>query len=269
MERCILFLCLLCCQVVAQQVRDTSFSLLVDIFNKNTDLFRRWSGSATDYETFMHELTPWMISERGKDLIVKERPVALNLSSVDCAASKYSTVLTGRILEPSNTRLIIDFIPFGYDVEKLEVRLYELFDVVDLFVLYEAPATQSGLTKPLFYQQLQHTPRFNLFNSKILYVPASEADIRSYREQTLNTHSFAMEQSMRLELIKRFQQALAVGINSNNNDGSSDTGGSNTYHLEIEQVKAKLLTIKERLPLAYGLQNDADEIPTGEVNETA
>ena len=44
---------------------------------------------------------------------------------------------------------IIDFVPFGYDVDLLEIRLLENYDAVDVFVIYETMFTQRGIRKPL------------------------------------------------------------------------------------------------------------------------
>ena len=48
-------------------------------------------------------------------------------------------MLTGHPRDsPAN---LVDCVPVGYDLDLLEVRLLELYDVVALFVLYEAPFT--------------------------------------------------------------------------------------------------------------------------------
>jgi hypothetical protein len=53
--------------------------------------------------------------------------------------SRYQQVLQG--YQRTTPAPLIDFVPVGYDLDLLEVRLLELYDVVDLFVLYEAPFT--------------------------------------------------------------------------------------------------------------------------------
>ena len=52
---------------------------------------------------------------------------------------RYSGVLTGQLR--AQRAPLVDFVPVGYDLDLLEVRLLELYEVVDLFVLYEAPFT--------------------------------------------------------------------------------------------------------------------------------
>ncbi len=54
-------------------------------------------------------------------------------------AGRYSHVLSG--LPRSDPAPLVDFVPVGYDLDLLEVRLLELYDIVNLFVLYEAPFT--------------------------------------------------------------------------------------------------------------------------------
>ena len=45
---------------------------------------------------------------------------------------------------------VIDCFPFFNELDLLEIRLNELKDVVDVFVLTEAPFTFTGREKPLF-----------------------------------------------------------------------------------------------------------------------
>ena len=57
---------------------------------------------------------------------------------------------------------VIDCFPFFNELDLLEIRLNELKDVVDVFVLTEAPFTFTGREKPLFYQE--NKDRFKDFN---------------------------------------------------------------------------------------------------------
>ena len=49
--------------------------------------------------------------------------------------------------------VIYDTFLFFNEFELLEIRLEELKDIVDRFVLVEAPLTLSGKPKPLFFGQ--------------------------------------------------------------------------------------------------------------------
>lgn len=67
---------------------------------------------------------------------------------------------------------IYDCFTFFNEFELLEIRLNELNDVVDYFVLVEMDETFQGDFKPLHFGQNQH--RFEKFLHKILYVPVTE-----------------------------------------------------------------------------------------------
>lgn len=58
--------------------------------------------------------------------------------------------------------MIIDCFPLFDELDLLEIRLHELKDVVDVFILTEAPMTFSGLKKPLHFQN--NSFRFKDFN---------------------------------------------------------------------------------------------------------
>lgn len=56
----------------------------------------------------------------------------------------------------------IDCFPFFDELDLLEIRLNELKDVVDLFILTESPYTFTGIEKPLYYEE--NKDRFAAFN---------------------------------------------------------------------------------------------------------
>jgi len=63
---------------------------------------------------------------------------------------------------------IIDAFTFYNELDMLEIRLSELHDVVDFFVLVEATETFQGATKPLHYDQ--NKERFRKYSDKIVHV---------------------------------------------------------------------------------------------------
>jgi len=75
---------------------------------------------------------------------------------------------------------IIDCFPFFNELDLLEIRLNELKDVVDVFVLTESPQTFTGKPKPLFFQE--NKERFKDFN--IVY---------SVYEDNLDIHAMERE----------------------------------------------------------------------------
>lgn len=70
---------------------------------------------------------------------------------------------------------IFDCFPFYNELELLDVRLHELGDVVDYFVLVEATRTHSGLDKPLYYHNVRHS--FHEYHSKIIHVVVNNMPI--------------------------------------------------------------------------------------------
>jgi len=71
---------------------------------------------------------------------------------------------------------------FSNELDLLDIRLHELSEVVDFFVLVEATKTHSGKDKPLYYKENQD--RFAEFSSRILYVcvqdmPMTKAELAS------------------------------------------------------------------------------------------
>jgi hypothetical protein len=64
---------------------------------------------------------------------------------------------------------IYDCFTFNNELDALEVRLNELYPVVDHFVLVEASRTHAGQPKPLHFQEQR--ARFAPFADKLIYVP--------------------------------------------------------------------------------------------------
>ena len=120
-------------------IRDGSLEYLTTLLNSRTKLFATWHDNLNnpfhhvdedDYVRFIRALTPWILSPPAYPSH-PELPLALPpLPALNCGQSRYNRVLTGQPL--SQPRIIVDFIPFGYDVDKLELRLYEYYDLVTL-----------------------------------------------------------------------------------------------------------------------------------------
>lgn len=69
--------------------------------------------------------------------------------------------------------MIFDCFPFFNELDLLEIRFHELFDVVDYFVLSEATVTHQNNPKPLYYQENKN--RFSAFSSKIIHNVITDA----------------------------------------------------------------------------------------------
>jgi beta-1,4-mannosyl-glycoprotein beta-1,4-N-acetylglucosaminyltransferase len=63
---------------------------------------------------------------------------------------------------------VYDCFPFFNELDLLEVRLNELYDVVDHFVIVENPLTQSGLEKPLYFEE--NKDRYTKYLDKIIHI---------------------------------------------------------------------------------------------------
>lgn len=76
--------------------------------------------------------------------------------------------------------------PFFNELDLLEIRLHELSDTVDLFILVEATKTHSGKDKPLYYDE--NKDRFSEFSDKILYIIVEDMPMtREELDATLTT----------------------------------------------------------------------------------
>jgi glycogen(starch) synthase len=74
-----------------------------------------------------------------------------------------------------NRPRVFDCFTFFNELDTLEIRLEELADVVDSFVLVEAPRTFSGQPKRLFFAE--HRDRFARFSRKIVHVVVEDLPV--------------------------------------------------------------------------------------------
>lgn len=88
--------------------------------------------------------------------------------------------------------MIYDVFMFNGELDLLEVRLNEYFDVVDKFVIAESKFTYQGNSKPLYYQDSRS--RFIDFKDKIIYADVTETPLHGRweeeRRQTQSIKSF-------------------------------------------------------------------------------
>ena len=157
----LLFLCLPLTIIGQQQkkpaetaaiFRDGSLHALATLLNNQRDLFQRWNDSRQDYTKFLQALEPWITAPPAYAL-PSDGPFVLSPMQVpNCKKLRYSNALSGeRLPKP---RVIVDFVPFGYDIDLLELRFYEYWEVVDAFVVYESGITQSGYRHPSLHPRL-------------------------------------------------------------------------------------------------------------------
>ena len=68
--------------------------------------------------------------------------------------------------------MIVDCFTFFNELDLLELRLEELHESVDYFVLVEASKTQSLLDKPLYFEE--NKLRYSKFLDKIIHVKVED-----------------------------------------------------------------------------------------------
>ena len=123
--------------------RDGTLRALANLLNNQRDLFQRWNDSRQDYANFLQVLEPWITAPPAYALPNDGVPFVLSpMQSPNCKKLRFSNALSGERLP--TPRVIVDFVPFGYDIDLLELRFYEYWEVVDAFVVYESGITQSG-----------------------------------------------------------------------------------------------------------------------------
>ena len=76
-----------------------------------------------------------------------------------------------------NKGKVYDCFPFFNELELLEIRLNELNDVVDYFVIAEANVTHSGKPKPFNFEN--NKERFEKFLTKIIYIKVEDMPVDS------------------------------------------------------------------------------------------
>lgn len=81
---------------------------------------------------------------------------------------------------------IVDGFTFFNELDTLEIRLGELFDVVDEFILVEATKTFAGQEKPLFFAE--NKSRFAPFMSKIRHVIVDDMPLNAQSAWTREYH---------------------------------------------------------------------------------
>lgn len=79
-------------------------------------------------------------------------------------------------LHSSETNIeVYDCFPFFNELDLLEVRLNELYEVVDHFVIVENPLTFTGNPKPLYFEESKK--RFSKFSDKIIHIIGPKIEI--------------------------------------------------------------------------------------------
>jgi len=112
-------------------------------------------------------------------------------------------------LDPSASRpKIYDAVIFSVELDLLEVRIHELYDVIDTFVIVESNVTFSGEPKPLVYHE--NSDRFRFAQDKIVYHAVTD----------LHVYSPASHGSLRKEAAQRKENPMDNEIRMRQGVGS-------------------------------------------------
>ena len=96
---------------------------------------------------------------------------------------------------------IIDCFMFYNELDMLKIRLEELYDVVDAFVLVEATKTHSmGKPKPLYYAENKHL--FEKYNDKIVHVATNFTENYAFAKHIKNVTEHWFREIYQRECIK-------------------------------------------------------------------
>ena len=278
--------------------RDRSLQGLSDLLNDFSKYNNIQGSNYTIKDTESLEFSIKLISTLSKwlllqpDVELKKNSTIDNssrkndLSTLNCEDNRYNTVLTGRS-NPRSPKFLIDFIPFGYDIDMLEVRILENYHVVDLFVIYESPRTQSAYLKPLLFKKSKKYNRFQPYMSKILHLSSSEEDIREYVVQTQQVTYNNNINMTNHPIHKNSNNQKNNNIDNNKNKKDINTQKDRTpqwhrkgawslevsmrsemirlftLHLQKNQTLSNIIIDKDSRNIkdnVWGIQNDADEI---------
>lgn len=228
-----------------------------------TGLATRLNGGLTTFDsaTVIGALLPQLLAGPAAPLRVAAEPPHRPL---DCSDSRYAEVLSGQ--SRPDPAPIVDFVPVGYDLDLLELRLLENYEHVTCFVLYEAVYTQRGEPKPLYFNLTR--ARFARFADKIIHFVGTEQDLRAARARTLSARagkvkparsgksplwangarpSWALEESMRRMPVEKFRASshpLATALRQRaeavlvlQNDGDEVASSATLRHLRHCQTR--------------------------------
>ena len=154
--------------------RDGRLDALTDLLSSpaSMELFKSWNGSESDTDAFLRLLDPMLLNEDITTIytasVDQKKQYSIANHAVDCGNPLYNAVFNGKTLS-GHRRMVVDFVLFGYDVDRLLIRLHETFDVVDVFVIYELPFTLTGKPKTLYWPTLLDQNRFAPFKEKVFY----------------------------------------------------------------------------------------------------
>ena len=157
------------------ETNNEQFSNRIDMQRVQNELIRyvkKWNSQLNlkinklqAYVNLLNETHRLMVLEQIlPPLEITKRPLEL-FKLLNCSNQEYFFLNGLNRQTPSN---IIDVVLFGYEIILLEMRFYELYDVVDEFILFESNITFKKLPKPYFFKE--NKDRFLKFIDKVTLI---------------------------------------------------------------------------------------------------
>ena len=121
-------------------------------------------GSLLCGHDYYHNGWEWVGVKNAVDSIVPNVKVADNASIWHTKTNSFLQEKLNHINKPK----VYDCFPFFNELDILEMRFEELWDVVDRFIIVEATLTHGGMPKPLYFKD--NLQRFSKYLSKVSHI---------------------------------------------------------------------------------------------------
>ena len=213
-----------------------------------------WLPASHDLITrLVFALVPLMLKPPPAPITVAARPEPLRMPT--CADR---SLWRGRRVVPAR---IIDIVMFAWELDMLEIRLFELEGVVESHVVWEGAYSQRGTQKPLLLSASM--ARFERFRDRMLY---RAQDDEAFRESL----GAAANARVSRQLLEPWRSLIYNGTQAH-----SARAGSMDANEDHRMESARAWLRMERLRLAHGAParegevlfvfSDLDEIPNARV----
>jgi hypothetical protein len=242
--------------VVSEQIKDGKEDYFQDLYGYVTEWKRSLESGKSHLATYIDLL------DRTHDLLVREqvlefqhniteRPVPLD-KQLDCSNPDYSSFLQQNL--KSQPQRVLDFILFSYELVILEIRLFELYDVVDEFIIFESNITFRRLRKPWFF--LQNLKRYQRFLNKITLMTPFNVT-RFNPDGTIKTKIEIPEKDVPIEFKS---QPVQPGVNDANFFQIDFSFEKRVRMLPVDLYRKLVRHIE---PDEITINGDLDEVPSG------
>lgn len=165
------------------------------IRKNNREVGPHYPNLASQVELYLRHLANFMKLQSQNSIIVDKRPQ--ELPEPKCNDTYFNE-------KRENPAKIVDFIIFGYELDLLEIRLFELYDVVDEFVIWESIYSHRANLKPLIFEM--NKDRFQRFSKKIIHFIQDDSEIHNLKvspQETLPEGTIWANEAPPRESLKR------------------------------------------------------------------